>query len=73
MKTVRVRIAVAVGDEGNWNSCGFTGADDQDNISFATETIEDSTFKVYWLEADLPIPEGCVDPAVRQAEVKEAE
>lgn len=55
-KTVRVRIAVAVNDLGQWRAEGFDEYDDKHAIKAATSTIEGER-RVFWVEADLPIPE----------------
>lgn len=56
MKTVKVRIAVAVDPEGEWNSCGWSKSDDKDCRSIAIEGVAPGEV-LYWLEADLPLPE----------------
>lgn len=56
MATVRVRIAVAVDVQGDWNSCGWKGGDDKEAMKICCETLEAGEAR-YWLEADLPIPE----------------
>lgn len=60
MKTVRVRIAVAVDPEGRWNACGWNRDDgsvapDKDKMEAAREMVDEGEAR-YWLEADLPIP-----------------
>lgn len=59
METVRVRIAVAVTHEGEWNSCGWgrPGKDvsDADKMALAVETMPDGESR-YWVEADIPLP-----------------
>lgn len=53
MKTVRVRIAVAVDKTGHWSAVGWKDA--KDAMGHAVETLEPGEAR-YWLEADLPIP-----------------
>jgi hypothetical protein len=62
-KTVRVRICVVVDDEGRWCSAGWTTdqeppCDDKDLIAYAMESdITGANDRIYFLEADLPLPE----------------
>lgn len=56
MATVRVRIAVAVTPEGEWNACGWSGSEsDDDKMSICVDSLA-SGEKRYWLEADLEVP-----------------
>jgi hypothetical protein len=61
-KTVRVRIAVAVGDDGAWNSCGWqfpkSETTDVELMGIALEVMEQAVVNVHWVEADIPIPVG---------------
>ena len=63
-KTVRVRIAVAVGDDGVWNSCGWGGPNDTQKdvelIGIALEPMESGIVNVHWVEADVPVPASVV-------------
>ena len=56
-RTVRVRIAVAVDADGDWNSCGGAGVSDFECIEAASECIATPS-NLCWVEADLPIPEA---------------
>lgn len=67
MKTVRVKIAVAVNTNGNWAANGFGGDNSKSKSSLdimksiARESLDyDSTpeMVVHWIEADVPIPES---------------
>lgn len=71
MKTVKVRIAVAVNADGNWNSSGWKKAKDSDAMDLAQEGLQEisSCEKVYWVEADIPIPE----PEIVQGKVTQAQ
>lgn len=57
MKTVRVRIAVAVDADGKWCSAGWVDSDDSleqtalDGLDSARPTV------VHFIEADVPMPE----------------
>lgn len=53
--TVKVRIAVAVDPDGDWNACGWSSATDKTARDLATETVGEGE-AVYWLEAELPVP-----------------
>lgn len=55
-KTVRVRIAVAVDPTGRWNSCGWDTGSDPEKMEFAAENMGEGE-SLFWLEADLPVPE----------------
>ena len=56
MATVKVRIAVAVTPEGDWNACGWSGtASDDDKMSICVDSLA-SGEKRYWLEAELEAP-----------------
>jgi len=60
MKTVRVRIAVTVDPDGNWRSAGWKESgygDDERDIRDCVEENADDMAKLYWIEADVPIPE----------------
>lgn len=56
MATVKVRIAVAVDPEGDWNSCGWKDGDVKDAMGICVDTLGSGEAR-YWLEAELPIPE----------------
>lgn len=57
-KTVRVRIAVAVDANGNWNSSGASDIDPKYAAAYAAEPDNLSEhFVVHWVCADLPVPE----------------
>ena len=60
MKTVRVRIAVAVESSGAWNSCGWGTKDgnesDSELVWAAMEPMEDVIVRQYWVECDVPVP-----------------
>ena len=56
MATVKVRIAVAVTPEGEWNACGWSGSEsDDDKMSICVDSLA-SGEKRYWLEAELEVP-----------------
>ena len=62
MAKVKVRIAVAVTPEGDWNAVGWSGASsDGDIMSICVDSLA-SGEKRYWLEAELDAPET---PAVQ--------
>jgi hypothetical protein len=60
VKTIRIRIAVAVGSSGAWNSCGWGGIDgnekDDQLVSLVMEPMEDEVVRRYWVEFDVPVP-----------------
>jgi len=63
MKTVRVRIAVAVNSQGAWNSNGWGWADkqrpDADLVAGAFDGLPEDEARehVVFVEADVPVPE----------------
>lgn len=57
MRTVKVRIAVAIDPKGNWNACGGQGMPDDESMSLAVDAVADGEAR-YFLEADLAIPEA---------------
>lgn len=55
-KTVTVRIAVAVGPDGKWNSCGWSECpDDHEAFGLASECLEGFE-RGYILTATLAVP-----------------
>lgn len=69
MRTVKVRIAVAVDPEGKWGSAGWSRSNDEEfEFELATEALKHGESR-FWLTAELPIP----DIAEIQAEVERAE
>lgn len=62
MKTVRVRIAVAIDKNGIWNCAGWKQTDkiiSDDYISAAAiDGIDSAEVIVHFVEADIPIPES---------------
>lgn len=67
-KKVKVRVAVAVGDDGNWAAEGCSTTADWKVMEMAVNGV-DSVHKRYWLEAELEVPEV----ATVQADVVEVE
>ena len=57
MKTVKVRIAVAVGSDGDWSACGWKGDRDGDAMDTVIDAVGDNA-SPYWITAELPIPEA---------------
>ncbi len=57
MKTVRMRIAVAVNPDGTWGAAGFSDADDCAWDCLYDSVIEaQSGHSQYFITAELPIP-----------------
>jgi len=58
-KTVKVRIAVAVDSGGNWSSAGWGGEDEAELANSASSCLpgDASCERLFWLTAELPIPE----------------
>lgn len=53
-RTVRVRIAVAVQQDGRWHAAGWREATDFVKSEIAQEPLGDCV--VHWIEADVPLP-----------------
>lgn len=66
MKTVRVRIAVAVDPAGEWNAVGWSRDELEEGPGLASEGVAEGE-RVYWVEAELEVP------VVVQAESIEAD
>jgi hypothetical protein len=67
MASVKVRIAVAVDPDGDWNSCGWKDGKAADAMSICVDTLASGEAR-YWLEAELPIPEiATIQAAVSEA------
>jgi hypothetical protein len=56
MKTIKVRVAVAIDPSGKWNALGWSGECDYVIMRDCVEHLEEGEAR-YWLEAELPIPE----------------
>lgn len=54
-ETVDVRIAVAVDETGQWNSCGFAGATDEEMMGLVVEPLEPGELRRF-ITATLPLP-----------------
>lgn len=56
-RTVRVRIAVAVGAKGEWYALSGDGWSDADRVEAARDgSLVDDT-SIVWIECDVPLPE----------------
>jgi len=58
MERVKVRIAVAVDEVGNWYGCGGSALEVADSISLAKSGVPVVGPSLFWLEAELPVPCG---------------
>jgi hypothetical protein len=62
MKTKRVRIAVAMQPDGDWNSAGWGSVDggvtvpDDEKRRIALDPMDDHCL-LSWVEADVPVPD----------------
>ena len=56
MERVKVRIAVAVDEVGNWYGCGGSALEVADSISLAKSGVPIVGPSLFWLEAELPVP-----------------
>ena len=53
---VKVRLAVAVDEGGNYCASGWTGADDDEAMGIACDAVDEGELR-YWLEAVVEAPE----------------
>lgn len=63
--TVKVRIAVAMQPDGNWNAVGWRNADDSQAEGAALSAVNDSA-RLVWVTASVPIPEPEVPGTVEE-------
>lgn len=56
MKTLKVRIAVAIDFDGNWSASGWDKGGDDQLMDIAAEGVDVGETR-YWITAVLPIPE----------------
>ena len=63
MKTVKVRIAVAVRSDGDWIACGWKGVRDGEAMSTVIDNAGKDASR-YWITAELPVPEVPEVPTV---------
>ncbi|MBL8157411.1 MAG: hypothetical protein JNM70_24805 [Anaerolineae bacterium] len=56
-KTVAVRIALAVGRDGEWNAVGCNDVDDDDAMAIAIDGI-DGCVATHWVSAVAPVHEA---------------
>lgn len=69
-KQVKVRIAVCVDSTGDWCSGGWRTTNEDDLIDTVREGVDNYGHRLYWVEANLDIPEygetvqGTVSPIV---------
>lgn len=61
MATVKIKIAVAVDPQGNWNASGWKvhgrQPEDREFLSCALEGLDSSEESTFWVEVELPVPE----------------
>lgn len=60
MKTKRVRIAVAMATNGEWASDGTSNRMEKRAVELVSNHISyltEEPHKVYWVEAEVPVPE----------------
>jgi hypothetical protein len=64
MKTIKVRVALAITPTGKWVANGWSDGDEEEMIQTCLEYM-DGKEQIVWLEAEVPIP----DVPVIKAEV----
>lgn len=65
MKTIKVRVAVVVNQDGDWKAHSLSGQTDYFNRKLLGDLMAVG-FELVWIEAEVPLPE----PTVIQGEVK---
>jgi hypothetical protein len=61
MKTIKVRIACAASEDGEWVSSGWKTAEGEQLLENAIEGLSNFSDKnsiVCWIEAEVPVPES---------------
>ena len=60
MKTVKVRIALEIGPEGDWHAYGYgapgSKSEEFNSVMDSFDAIEDAAR--HWIEAEVPVPEA---------------
>jgi len=67
LKTVNVKIAVAVDHNGEWWACGWPDGDDGEMMEATLDNIEKGEAR-YWLTATLVVPEAVLVHATVERE-----
>lgn len=60
MKTVKVKIALAVDSDGKWNASGWSNPDGTPNTTNSMDIAVDGVAEGesrYWIELEVPVPE----------------
>lgn len=59
MKTIRVKIPIAIGPHGKWNAVGWSGDDPERCMETAVDGLDDTeqSYIIHYIEADVPVPE----------------
>ena len=59
MSGAKIRVAVAINEEGQWLACGYPDDDDQAIDEVVSGVMEEGgqQLATYWLTATVPIPE----------------
>lgn len=65
MTPAKIRVAVAVGSDGDWAAVGYKGADESGMVSDLAECIHTHP-AIYWLETELPAP-SVIEPRASKA------
>jgi len=53
---IKIRIAVAVDDRGNWGCGGASGMSSSDALDLAIDGVESGYYRLYWLHAEVDAP-----------------
>jgi len=56
MRKVKVKIAVAIDSDGDWNAVGRAGQDEREVMDIASLIVYTNA-ALYWVEAELEVPE----------------
>ena len=56
-KTVKVRVAVAVDEDGAWSATGGHDVRPRESAAMAAEDLEPQAVRIFYLTATLPIPD----------------
>ncbi len=67
MKTVTVKIAVAVDHNGHWYACGWPDGNEKEMMEVTLDSIDEGEAR-YWLTATLVVPEAVLVHATVEPE-----
>jgi len=55
-RKIKVRIALAIDEKGNWGCAGGSGMSSRDALELATDGCETGFYRIYWITAEVEAP-----------------